>query len=93
MLGLTTGGAASLKSCTKGGQTMKSYTVHRSPDFRVTRDGELLIIRQLSLRGSQASVEVTMQGDEGYELEADIERMQDAEYEPTVIDDMLMRYF
>lgn len=72
---------------------MAKYVVYRSPNFRVTRDGELLILRQLSLRGSQASVEVTLQGDEGYDLERSIERMQDAEYEPTVIDDTLSDYF
>lgn len=72
---------------------MARYVVHRSDKFRVTRDGELLILRQLSLRGSQASVEVTLQGDEGYDLERSIERMQDAEYEPTVIDDTLSDYF
>lgn len=72
---------------------MAKYVVYRSPNFRVTRDGELLILRQLSLRDSQTSVEVTLQGDEGYDLERSIERMQDAEYEPTVIDDTLSDYF
>ena len=72
---------------------MAKYVVYRSPNFRVTRDGELLILRLLSLRGSDTSVEVTLQGDESYDLERSIERMQDAEYEPTVIDDTLSDYF
>lgn len=55
---------------------MAKYVVYRSPNFRVTRDGELLILRQLSLRGSQASVEVTLQGDEANRLEDTIDGIE-----------------
>lgn len=77
MLGLATGDAASLKSCTKGGQTVKRYRVYSSDKFRVEREGVLLIIRQLSLRDNQASAEVTLQGDEGYELQDAVEALAD----------------
>jgi len=53
-----------------------AYVVYRSPNFRVTRDGELLILRQLSLRGSQTSVEVTLQGDEANRLEDTIDGIE-----------------
>lgn len=72
---------------------MSSYVVHRGPDFHVRREGVLLIIRQLSVRGSDTSVEVTLQGGEGYDLERSIEKMEAAECEPTVIDYMLSHYF
>lgn len=55
---------------------MAKYVVYRSPNFRVTRDGQLLILRQLSLRGSQASVEVTLQGDEANRLEDTIDGIE-----------------
>lgn len=71
--------------------------MYSSERFRVEREGELLIIRQLSLRDSQASVEVTLQGGEGYDLQDVIEAIEDVATSDAkaeeFIDHLLSAYF
>lgn len=72
---------------------MSSYVVHRGPDFHVRREGVLLIIRQLSVRGSDTSVEVTLQGQEGYDLETTLEAAALTGVSTEHIDHLLSAYF